>query len=213
MKRFSAISLVMLCSLSAALAAGQKTGTLKGKIETEKGKPIAGAEVRVMRNRDRSVKETKTDQAGNYSLELEPDDYTVSFDADGYQGGTLVHMQQVEEGKETIVKTIRLEKTGRKISLIRGAVFDLNGGSLAGVSLKLVRVPTEEEEKEHKKIESLSMSYVANRHGEFAFRVPAARARYKITAALTGYKPESKIVDVNEGEAIPLAFSLEPIKK
>lgn len=213
MKKLSFISIVFLCIVSFALAATQKAGTLKGKIESEKGKPIADAEVRVMRNRDRSVKETKTDQAGNYSLELEPDDYTVSFDADGYKGGTLVHMQQVEEGKETTVKTIRLEKTGRKVSLIRGAVFDINGGSLAGVSLKLVRVPTEEEDKDHKKVESLTMSYVANHHGEFAFRVPAARARYRITATLTGYKPESKVVDVSEGEAVPLAFSLSPAKK
>lgn len=212
MKTVSAFLLVILCSLT-ALGSAQKTGTIKGKIESVKGKPIAGAEVRATRNRDRSVKETKTDQAGNYTLELEPDDYTVSFDADGYQGGTLVQMQQVEEGKETVVKTIRLEKTGRKTSLIRGAVFDINGGSLAGVNLKLVRVPTEEETKDHKKIDSLSLSYTANHHGEFAFRVPAERARYRVTATLTGYKPETKIVDVNEGEAIPLAFSLEPVKK
>jgi len=213
MKKVSLVSVVLLCVVSAGLAAAQKSGTLKGKIESEKGKPIADAEVRVMRNRDRSVKETKTDQAGNYSLELEPDDYTVSFDADGYKGGTLVNMQQVEEGKETTVKTIRLEKTGRKVSLIRGAVFDINGGSLGGVSLKLARVPTEEEDKEHKKVESLTMSYIANRHGEFAFRVPAARARYRITATLTGYKPETKVVDVSEDEAVPLAFSLSPAKK
>lgn len=206
-------ALVLLCSLIAALAAPQGAGTLKGRIENEKGKPVAGAEVRAMRSRDRSLKETKTDEAGNFSFELVPDDYTVSFDAEGYQGGTLVQMQQVEEGKETTVKTIRLVKASHRTSLIRGAVFDSQGASLAGVHLKLARVPTEEEEKGHKRVKSFSVSYTSNSHGEFAFRVPAARARYQITATFHGYKLETKLVDVNESESVPLAFSLEPVKK
>lgn len=208
------IALTMFCLVSAAFAAEQgKNGTLKGKIENEKGKPIAGADVRAMRSRDRSMKETKTDQTGNYSFELEPDDYTISFDAEGFQGGNLVQMQQVEEGKETIIKTIRLEKTSRRTSLIRGAVFDSNGVSLGGAHLKLVRIPTAEEEQERKHVKSFSLSYTTNSHGEFAFRVPTTNARYQVTASLQEYKPQSKTVDVNGSEAIPLAFSLEPVKK
>ncbi len=75
MNRVFVSALIVLGSLIAAFAASQGVGTIKGKIETEKGKPIAGAEVRAMRNRDRSVKETKTDEAGNFSFELVPDDY------------------------------------------------------------------------------------------------------------------------------------------
>src|SRR2546425_1370056 len=207
------LALLFVLSSLVAASASQKTGTLKGKIENEKGKPLAGADVRAMRSRDHSVKETKTDQAGNYSLELQPDDYTVSFDAEGYQGGTLVQMQQVEEDQETAVKTIRLEKARHRTSLVRGAVFDSNGVSLGGVQLKLVRVPTDEEEKEHKRIRSLSMSYTTNNYGEFAFRVPSERARYRVTASASGYKTETKRIDVNESESAPLAFSLEPVKK
>ena len=203
---------VLACIPIASFAAEQGTGTLKGKIENEKGKPIAGAEVRALRNRDGSLKETKTDDSGTFSFELPPDDYTVSFDADGYPGGTLVQMQQVEEGKETTVRTIRLAK-GQRTSLIRGAVFDAQGGSLAGVRLKLERVATAEEEKDKKKFKSVSMSYTSNTHGEFAFRVPAERARYQVTATLNGYKLEKKIVDVSESESVPLSFSLEPVKK
>jgi hypothetical protein len=205
--------LVLVCLPFVAFAAKQGTGTLKGKIENEKGKPIAGAEVRAMRSRDRSLKETKTDDAGSFSFELAPDDYTVSFDAEGYQGGTLVQMQQVEDGKETTVKTIRLTKAGHRTSLIRGAVFDSQGVSLGGVHLKLERIATEEEEKDKKRFKSLSSSYTSNSRGEFAFRVPAARARYQVTATLNGYKLEKKVVDVNESESIPLSFSLEPVKK
>jgi len=207
-------TLSLLCLVSSSITSGQtKTGTLKGKIENEKGKPIVGAEVRALRSRDRSIKETKTDQAGNYSFELDPDDYTISFDAEGFQGGNLVQMQQVEEGKETVVKTIRLEKASHRTSLIRGAVFASNGASLAGVHLKLVRVATDEEEQEHKHISPLSMTYTTNSHGEFAFRVPTTRARYQVTATAQEYKSQSKTVDVNGSEAIPLAFSLDPVKK
>jgi Carboxypeptidase regulatory-like domain len=211
--RKSSLGLVLVLWVVVPASAAQKTGTLKGKIENEKGKPIAGAEIRATRSRDRSVKDTKTDQAGNYSLELEPDDYTVSFDAEGYQGGTLVEMQQVEEGQATTIKTIRLEKVRHRTSLVRGAVFDLNGVSLPGVQLKLVRVATDEEEKEHKHFHSVSLTYITNNHGEFAFRVPSERARYRVTATASGYKTQTKQIDVQESESAPLAFSLEPVKK
>jgi hypothetical protein len=92
-------------------------------------------------------------------------------------------------------------------------VFDSQGASLAGVHLKLERVPTEEEEKERKRFKSISLSYTSNSRGEFAFRVPAARARYRITATLHGYKLEKKFVDISESESVPLSFSLEPVKK
>lgn len=212
MRRVAFVTLVVFGLITGAFAVQQKTGTLKGKVEGEKGKPLADVDVRVMSSRSREIKEGKTDATGHYQLELEPDSYTVSFDAEGYSGGTLRDMQQVEEGKATEVKTIQLTKA-KRTSKVSGAVFDAHGLSLAGVRLKLVRVPTEEEEKEHKKIDSLSREYVTNNHGEFAFRLPAVRARYRVTATFDGYKTQSKFVDVSESEAVPLAFNLEPVKK
>jgi hypothetical protein len=212
MKRVLLITVAVMCLMMTASASQQQTGTLKGKIEGEKGKPIIDADVRVTSSRSRAVKETKTDQSGSYSFELEPDSYVVSFDAEGFQGGTLRDMQQVEEGKETKVKTIQLQKA-RRTSLLRGAVFDAEGRSLGGVRLKLQRVPSTEEIKEKKKVDSLSMSYTTNNRGEFAFRLPSVRARYQVTAALSGYKSETKTINVNEDEAVPLSFSLEPLKK
>lgn len=211
-KRVVISLLIVVCMAAAGAAAPQKTGTLKGKIEDQKGKPIAGAEVRAMSNRDRSVKEARTDDGGNYLFELEPAEYVVSFDAEGFSGGTLREMQQVEEGKETQVKTIQLPKA-KPTSLVRGAVFDASGHSLAGVAVKLARIPTDEEAKDGKKIKSYKEERITNSRGEFAFRLPSARARYRVTASLREYISQTKTVDVSESEAVPLAFSLELVKK
>lgn len=208
------ISALVILSFATAAVAGQKAGTLKGKVETEKRKPLADVEVRVIRTIDNATKETKTDQSGNYSFELEPGHYTVYFEVEGYGSGPHREIQQVEEGKETIVETIHLSKSkDRRTSRIRGAVFDENGRSLPGVRLKLVRVATEEELKEGKRAKSFSSDYITNSRGEFAFRVPSERARYLVTASRSGYDAQTKTVEVSEDESVPLAFSLEPAKK
>ena len=211
MKKTVILTAFILLGVITAMAQ-QQTGTLKGKIEDEKGKPLADVEVRVMSSRSRNVKETTTDKDGNYTLELEPDSYTLTFDAEGYKGGTMTDMQQIEECKENKVKTIKLLK-GKRTSLVRGAVFDANGFSLPGVRVKLVRVANEEELKNNKKVNSLKMDYTTNSRGEFAFRLPPARARYQVTAMLRGFKPQVKNVDVGEDEAVPLAFSLQPVEE
>src|SRR5262249_37571770 len=134
--RVSASPCLALAASLLLIPPAQQTGTLKGKIADEKGKPIAGAEVRIMSSRDRSIKEIKTDESGNYSVELDPDEYSVSFDAEGYQGGTLQALQQVEAGRETRVRTIVLARA-KHSSLIRGSVFDPKGATVAGAQVKL----------------------------------------------------------------------------
>src|SRR6266496_2470593 len=130
MKRVAFITLVVIGIMTGAFAVQQKTGTLKGKVEGEKGKPLADVEVRVMSSRTREIKEAKTDATGHYQIELGPDSYTVSIDLEGYAGGTMRDMQQVEEGKVTEVKTIQLTRS-KRTSKISGAVFNLDGHGLA----------------------------------------------------------------------------------
>lgn len=203
---------VVLLTFIVVAAEGQSKGTLKGKAVDEKGKPVAGADVRAINTGDQSIAETKTDSSGRYSFELVSGTYKLVFDAEGYTGGPHRELKQVEEGKETDVGATKLLKEKKKASLVRGAVFDSLGRSLAGARVKLVRIPVEDEEQD-KKFTSLSRDYVTNSRGEFAFRLPSIRARYRVTATLDGYKPETKEIDVSESEAVPLAFSLEPVKK
>jgi len=206
-------SLALIVCLAVSIGAGQqKTGILKGKLVTDKGKPIAGATIRCTRNRDHSVKEGKTDANGLYRIELEPDDYSISFEAEGFQGGTLHTMEQVEEGQETEVKLIHLGRE-HPTSLIRGSVFTPIGQSIAGARVKLVRVRTPEEESAKKKVKADTRDYVTNTRGEFTFRVPSMRARYMVSAKASGFTNDSKIVDVNESEAVAVALTLDQKKK
>ncbi|HKV42679.1 MAG TPA: carboxypeptidase-like regulatory domain-containing protein [Blastocatellia bacterium] len=204
---------VIICGCLAADGAfAQATGTLKGRLESDRGKAIPNAAVRVMNTKDRSVKETKTDSSGDYSLDLPAGEYTLGFDAAGFEQGTLQTMQQVEEGKVTRVKAVRLPKAV-KSSLIRGSVFDATGRSISGAHVSLVRVPTDEEAKDGKRVKSFSREYISNIHGEFAFRLPPVRARYKVTAGGSGYRPDTKVVEVHEDESVPLALTLLPLKQ
>ncbi len=212
-KRVIISTFVVLCSTGHIWAVVQAKGTLKGKLEDEKGRPVAGVVIHAMSSRTRSTEETQTNETGAYSFELAPDDYVLSFEAAGFQGVTLTVMQQVEEGKQTEVRTIQLEKAKKPTSLVRGSVFTSEGFSLPGVKVKLKRVPSEEEQKSGKRFKKLSMDYVTNRQGEFAFRLPSEQARYELTASRDGFTSQSKIVDVGENESVPVAFSLEISKK
>lgn len=204
--------LVLLTAFSCVGVSAQSTGGLKGQVVNEKGKPFLGVDVRVRSTRTGAIHQAVTDQAGVYKLDLEPDTYIVSFDAEGYMEGTLREMQQVEAGKETAVKPVRLQKATRT-SLVRGAVFSSEGLSLPGARVKLERVPTEEEEKSRRRINLFTRNYTTNQRGEFAFRLPPERARYRVTAMASGYVPETRIIDVGEEDRVPVAFSLEPVKK
>lgn len=203
----------VLCAVClAGLAAGQgKTGIIKGKLTDEKGKGIPDAIVRFTDTRDRSVKETKTDDSGNFSMELPPDEYLVGFEADGFQEASLQALQQVEEGKETRVRTVVLPKVSHT-SLVRGSVFNLNGQTLSGVRVVIQRIPNDEEAKEGKKVKARTKEYVTNQRGEFAFRLPTEPARYKVSASAPGFKTDSKVVDVSGSEAVPVALTLLPRK-
>jgi hypothetical protein len=210
----------LLCGLCFCLTSGfviatagqtSKTGTIKGRVVNEKGKPIVGATVKATNTRDHTVKDTKTDDSGNYLLELPADEYLVGFQAEGFQEGSLQALQQVEEGKETRIKEVILPKATHT-SLVRGSVFNLRGQTLAGVKVVIVRIPNDEETQSGKHIKSLSRDYLTNQRGEFAFRLPAQPARYRLTASAHGLKTDTKVVDVSGSEAVPVALTLLPIK-
>jgi hypothetical protein len=48
--------------------------------------------------------------------------------------------------------------------------------------------------------------------GEFAFRLKAEKAKYRVTAAARGFQPASVEVEIDGDEARNVALTLQPVK-
>lgn len=185
------------------------TGSIRGSVEDEKGQPKAGIKVRAINRRTNElVAEGVTGDKGEFLLEnLEPARYALVFSSPEYQQAVISSVQ-VRAGRETRVeRPIRLRPLEMTATLI-GATFDPNGFLLPGVRVVLERIPIEEEE-----IKPLKLEQVSNSSGEFAFRLPGERARYRLTASAQGFEAETQIVDVAGGERRRIAIQLKTRSK
>jgi len=188
--------------------AWQKTagGSLRGLVQDEKGRPLAGITVRAIdRRTNERVGEATTDEKGLFVIEnLKPARYALLFSSPEYQQA-VVSSVDVQKGRDTrLERPVRLRRVELTASLI-GATFDPNGFLLPGVRVVLERIPTEEDEQ----ITPLKLEEVSNSSGEFAFRLPGERARYRLTASARGFEPETQIVDVAGGERRRVALQLK----
>jgi hypothetical protein len=99
------------------------------------------------------------------------------------------------------------DKKPAAYAVIGGTVFQESGFSLAGatVSLNLVTLNLKESSSLHK---FKKMDAVSDARGEFAFRVPAAAARYLVRATAKGFHPADHEVEVS-GEQFAEAIRSE----
>jgi hypothetical protein len=192
------LTLVAVLGLATA-ARAQGTGTVTGKVENEDGKAFAGVKVMALNRASGQTTEVVTGGEGKYSLELEAGDYTVSFEAEGYASATLQRAVTVTATKATEVRTIRMEKEAA-YSVILGRVFNEDGFSVPGATVVLEQIG-----EGGKKLKLTKESSSA---GSFAFRLPGEPGRYRVTATLKGFKPDSKEVEVDKGERRTIALKL-----
>lgn len=90
-------------------------------------------------------------------------------------------------------------------ALIAGTVFRENGLSLAGAQLLLE--PAGESARNRK---LRKMRAVSDARGEFAFRVPAEAAQYRLAAEAPGYQRAERPVQISGEERIDVFFRLQP---
>lgn len=181
------------------------TGAIRGTVENHKGEPLHKVKVRaISRRTDQLAAEAETDEKGQFTLSPLPEGrYTLDFYSPAYQKATIQAIE-VEAGKERkLDRPVRL-KPVELYAVIRGAVFNDQGFLLPGARVVLQRVPFQAEP-----IESLTMDQMTNASGEFAFRLPAVHARYRLTASAKGFKPGSTTVDVGGAERHPVNIRLE----
>lgn len=184
-------------------------GSIRGLVEDEKGQPKAGIKVRAINRRTNELAaESVTGEKGEFLLEnLTPARYALVFSSPEYQQAVISSVE-VRAGRETrLERPIRLQPVEMTAAII-GATFDPNGFLLPGVRVVLERIPIEGEQ-----IKPLKLEEVSNSSGEFAFRLPGERARYRLTASARGFEPETQIVDVAGGERRRVAIQLKTRSK
>src|SRR5947209_6783754 len=130
-------------------------------------------------------------------MKLADGEYTLSFEAEGYPNTGMQRPVTVTGPKETVVRTVKLSK-GLAYALIQGRVYNGDGVSLPGVTIVCERLDgAGKKEKQQKE---------SNSGGSFAFRLPGEPGHYRVTATMKGYKPDSKELDVDRGEAHSVAL-------
>src|SRR5208283_278292 len=110
MRKYSILPLLLVLAvgLSAPLAFGQTTGTVKGACKDTDGKPIAGAEVEWVGTESGHDYKLKTNNKGEYfSLGIVPGKYNVFLRKDGKE---LFHLNGISVGLDETEVPFDLKK-------------------------------------------------------------------------------------------------------
>jgi hypothetical protein len=188
-------ALAIIFATALAAHAGDSKGTIAGKVVDERGKAISGARVLVS---GAAEAEATTDAKGNFEVALEPGDYRLTVEADGYASASLREIVTVHAGKRTkLGDRVELPKSD-STSVVRGSVFDELGRSIPGAKVVLERVPADD----NAPVAKYERETRTDSTGLFAFRVPEGEARYRLTATMERRTASTVTVDVFGGEIV-----------
>jgi len=197
MSRFLQIALIALVAFTSALA---QSGGVKGKVKSNRGAGIPNATV-TARQSGKDIKTVKADAKGVFQLTgLKSDVYTIVFDADGFQSGSL-HGVEVKGGVRDLGERLILFPDQGTQVIINGSVFYKEGVSLGGAKIEIER---QNADGSWKKVTTLYTTI----QGEFTFRQPEAAAKFRITAKYKGAEG-TKEVEVNTAAIYRLAITLD----
>ncbi|MFL6285289.1 MAG: carboxypeptidase-like regulatory domain-containing protein [Pyrinomonadaceae bacterium] len=201
-------------SLAATGEAAQKkskkpeptTGGITGRVRVDSGATPGNISVTVQQG-DTEVSKTTTDARGNFEVQgLAPGSYGLTLRKAGLQVGRMENVE-VRAGKTVSLKNhLFLPVDEGSIAHLRGSVFTAEGRGVGGARIELARI---EEDGSLKKIDDR----VANGYGMFAFRLPPARARYRVTAKADGMQTGTQDVEVDGAAIFRVAVTLTPNSK
>jgi hypothetical protein len=91
-------------------------------------------------------------------------------------------------------------------AVVAGTVFSESGLSFPGAEVVITASVPPAGMKPPK-----PQNAISDRRGEFAFRVPQAKAQYTVSVRAKGYTPEQKMVETSGGpERLDVFFQLKP---
>jgi hypothetical protein len=196
------MSLVLALGVAAGAQKDKTTGSIKGKVKSESG---AAEGVRVtVRQGEREVATAATDRKGQFEIAgLAPGRYSITFRKTGLSVAEIKDFQVVGGKSRSLGDDLLLPVDEGSLVFIKGGVFNEEGFSLRGAQIELARVGADGAAK---KIDGR----LTTRSGEFAFRLPAQTARYRVTAKMDGMASASKDVEVEGAAVYRVALSLKP---
>lgn len=195
--------------LALGSVAGAQTGSIRGKVREQKGKSLSDVLIKATNaeKKDESF-EARSGENGEFTLTSLPGgDYILTFEKQGFKTFTTRKLTIAAGDTLKLRSTIEIVREGEAYSLIRGAVlFDL-GYSLPNALVLIERI--DEDKKGGKKFKQETVS---REGGEFAFRLRAEKAVYRITASAKGFLPKSVEIEVDFDEVRNIAITLEKEK-
>lgn len=179
------------------------TGVIKGKVKEQGGKPLVDVLIKAQgsKHKDR-LQETKSNDKGEFELGSIPaGDYTLTFEKQGYKLFTTRSLEVLGGETLRLSKVIELAKEGDPYAVIRGAVLQGVGYSLSSASVLIERIDGGRKFKQET---------ISREGGEFAFRLRAEKARYRLTASARGFQSSSIELDIEGDEVRNIALTLKP---
>jgi len=178
--------IVTVLLLFAVAAAGQTTGSIKGKVRNQQGKGIEGVTVTV-RQDGKDLQTAQTEDGGDFRIGgIKPGFYNLVFEKPGFSGGVLyeveVRAKKTNKLKESLVLTV----DQGTLVIIEASVFNENGFVLPGAKVKV------EELLSDGKVREVAEGY-SSLDGDVLFRFAEKEATYRITATLRGVSASKEI--------------------
>ena len=196
--------LAVLLFAGAGAQSQTQTGALKGKVRERNGKALEGVIIRAINAENKEDKrETKSDDKGNFEFAALPAGrYSLSFEKQGYKTFNTRSLE-IAAGETTKLSGVELAREGAPYAVIRGAVLRGPGYTLPNAAVTIERIDGGKKFKQ----ETTSQD-----GGEFAFRLKAEKATYRVTATARGFQPASVEVEITGDEARNVVLTLQPVK-
>ena len=196
------LKLPLFCLLLLVLAGESveaQTGSVRGRVREQKGGPLS--EVVVIASSDGHRYETKSDARGEFQFqELAPGDYAFSFSRAGYKSFNTRRLAVAAGETVRLRQVIELAREEDPYAVIRGAVLYGVGFTLPNAAITLERIDGKKKMK---------METVSHEGGEFAFRLRADKANYRLTARAPGFEPASIDLPIENDEVRNVVITLQ----
>ena len=180
-------------------------GNIKGKVKERGGKTLEGVTVRAVHSKRKDLnRDVQTNDKGDFELTgLDSGEYSLSFEKQGFKTFATRKIEVVEGETVKLSQIIELPRESEPYSVIRGAVFYGVGYTLPNATVTVERVDGGKKFKQET---------ISREGGEFAFRLKAEKARYRITAMARGFQPASTEIDIESNEVRNVSLNLQPVK-